>query len=85
MDAADFCLIRRAELDVIAAADQVLAAIRKDILSIRKAHTRARADKIDEFVRSMDFFRLCEWAQEDPHELRHEFCRMILRQRGGVL
>lgn len=84
MDALLFMCERRATLEAIQQADAVLDGIRQKILSIRKAHSRAAGDALWAFVCGMDFFRLCEYAQECPHSLRHEFCRMIRRQRGEL-
>lgn len=84
LDALRFATQRRAELDVIRQADAVLDELRHEILAIRIAHSRTRGDELYKFVCSMDFFRPCEYAQKYPHTLRHEYCRMIRRQRGEI-
>lgn len=84
MTAAEFVTRRAGELRVIAGADAVLEKIRSEILSIRPAHSEGRGDKLYAFVCGMDFFRLCIWAEENPHNVRHEFCRLIKRQKAGV-
>lgn len=83
MSPAEFCAERAAELQIIRSTGQILSNIRAAILAIRPAHSRARADAIQSFVLSMSFFKLCEYADEDTHSLRHEFCCLIKRQRSG--
>lgn len=82
--AAEFVARRSGELRVIIEADAALEKIRSEILSIRPTHSSARGDKLHDFICGMDFFRLCIWAGEDPHNVRHEFCRLIKRQKAGV-